>query len=113
MFRIPPPLGRGEFIQVIWEGFPVVEVQKEENRKGKREKGRKRIKRLKREEKEINGEKKRKNGNFFKMNGTIYIRGKNFKTIFGIKKNFVYSKWPEKRMFLKEKETNNNPKGMI
>ena len=74
MFRIPPPpLGRGKFIQVIWEGFPVVEVQKEENRKGKRKKGRKRIKRLKREEKEINGEKKRKNGNFFKMNGTIYI----------------------------------------
>ena len=35
MYIVPhsPPLGRGIFFQVIWEGFPVVEVQKEENRK--------------------------------------------------------------------------------
>jgi len=30
-----PPERRGEFFQDIWEGFPVVEVRKEENRKGK------------------------------------------------------------------------------
>jgi len=36
MYIVPfPPLGRGDFFQVIWEGFPVVEVRKEENRKGK------------------------------------------------------------------------------
>jgi len=34
LFRISPP-GEGEIFQVISEGFPVVEVQKEENRKGK------------------------------------------------------------------------------
>jgi len=37
MYIVPyfPPSGEGEIFQVISEGFPVVEVQKEENRKGK------------------------------------------------------------------------------
>jgi len=43
LFRISPP-GEGEIFQVISEGFPVVEVQKEENRKGKGKKGRKKKK---------------------------------------------------------------------
>jgi len=44
-----PGVAWGEFFLVIWEGFQVVGVGKEEKEKRKEEKGRKRINRKKKE----------------------------------------------------------------
>ena len=90
MYIVPFSGRGGEFFQVIWEDFQVVQVGKEEKGRERR-KGDEKTKR-KKEEKGIKGDKKgrkgsnkeKKEGKFgqffklhggkiFKMNGTIYI----------------------------------------